>query len=143
MPDDHSGLVADGALHGFTREGLAAFDQHFHDLVDQQKLANVVTLISRRGEIANLDAYGVLDVSAAVPAPVRTDSIFRIASMTKPITGAAMMMLFEEGKWKLDDELATHIPEFAGLKVQAKDGSLVEQTTPMTMRQIMSHSAGF
>src|SRR5580698_9454248 len=143
MPDDHSGLVADATVHGFTREGLAAFDQHFHDLVDQQKLANVVTLISRRGEIANLDAYGVLDVSAAVPAPVRTDSIFRIASMTKPITGAAMMMLFEAGKWKLDDPVAKHIPEFEGLKVKTKDGAPVAQASPMTMAQLMSHSAGF
>jgi CubicO group peptidase (beta-lactamase class C family) len=143
MPDDHSGLVADATVHGFTREGLAAFNRHFHDLVDQQELANVVTLISRRGEIANLDAYGLLDVSAAVPAPVGTDSIFRIASMTKPITGAAMMMLFEEGKWKLDDLVAKHIPEFEGLKVRTKDGAPVAQASPMTMAQLMSHSAGF
>ena len=143
MPDDHSGLVAEGVVQGFTREGLAAFNQQFHDLVDQRKLANVVTLIARRGEIVNLDAYGVLDVSAPVPAPARTDSIFRIASMTKPITGAAMMMLFEEGRWKLDDPVAKHIPQFEGLKVRRKDGDPVEQASPMTMAQLMSHSAGF
>ncbi|HLY80515.1 MAG TPA: serine hydrolase domain-containing protein [Caulobacteraceae bacterium] len=143
MPDDHSGLVSDAAVQGFSRDGLAAFNRHFHDLVDQQKLANVVTLIARRGEIVNLDAYGVLDVSAAVPSPVKPDSIFRIASMTKPITGAAMMMLFEEGRWKLDDPVAKHIPEFAGLKVRRKDGEPVDQASPMTMAQLMSHSAGF
>jgi CubicO group peptidase (beta-lactamase class C family) len=143
MPDDHSGLVAEGTVQGFTREGLAAFNQQFHDLVDQRKLANVVTLIARRGEIVNLDAYGVLDVSAPVPAPARTDSIFRIASMTKPITGAAMMMLFEEGRWKLDDPVAKHIPQFEGLKVRRKDGDPVDQASPMTMAQLMSHSAGF
>src|SRR5271165_6975378 len=103
MPDDHSGLVADAAIQGFTRDGLAAFNRQFHALVDEHKLANVVTLIARHGEIVNLDSYGVLDVSAEAPAPVRADSIFRIASMTKPITGAAMMMLWEEGKWALDD----------------------------------------
>ena len=141
MPDDHAGLVSEATVQGFTKDGLAAFNRQFHDLVDQQKLANVVTLIARRGEIVNLDAYGVLDVSAPVPA--RTDSIFRIASMTKPITGAAMMMLWEEGKWKLDDPVARHIPQFAGLKVRRKDGEPVDQASPMTMAQLMSHSAGF
>src|SRR6201996_1123997 len=143
MPDDHSGLVSADARQGFSAEGLAAFNAQFHQLVDQRKLANVVTLIARHGEIVNLDAYGVLDVSAEPPAPCRTDSIFRIASMTKPITGAAMMMLWEEGKWKLDDPVAKHIPEFEGLKVKSQDGGLVEQATPMTMAQLMSHSAGF
>jgi CubicO group peptidase (beta-lactamase class C family) len=143
MPDDHSGLVSETSIQGFTKDGLAAFNQQFHALVDQRKLANVVTLIARRGEIVNLDAYGVLDVSAPVPAPARTDSIFRIASMTKPITGAAMMMLWEDGKWKLDDPVAKHIPQFEGLKVKTKDGEPVDQASPMTMAQLMSHSAGF
>jgi CubicO group peptidase (beta-lactamase class C family) len=143
MPDDHSGLVADAAIQGFSREGLAAFNRQFHALVDERKLANVVTLIARHGEIVNLDAYGVLDVSAAAPSPVRADSIFRIASMTKPITGAAMMMLWEEGKWALNDPVAKHIPQFEGLKVRRKDGDPVAQASPMTMAQLMSHSAGF
>jgi CubicO group peptidase (beta-lactamase class C family) len=143
MPDDHSGLVSADARHGFSAEGLAAFNTHFHQLVDARKLANVVTLIARRGEIVNLDAYGVLDVSAEPTAPCRTDSIFRIASMTKPITGAAMMMLWEEGKWALDDPVALHIPQFEGLKVRRRDGEPVAQASPMTMAQLMSHTAGF
>src|SRR5580658_8344310 len=143
MPDDHSGLVSDAATQGFTREGLGAFNRQFHALVDERKLANVVTLIARHGEIVNLDAYGVLDVSAATLTPARTDSIFRIASMTKPITGAAMMMLWEEGKWALDDPVAKHIPQFEGLLVRRKDAEPVPQTSPMTMAQLMSHSAGF
>jgi CubicO group peptidase (beta-lactamase class C family) len=67
----------------------------------------------------------------------------RIASMTKPITGVALMMLLEEGKWSLDDPVAKHIPEFANLQVLAADGTRVPQATPMTMRQLVSHSAGF
>src|ERR1019366_7109625 len=63
--------------------------------------------------------------------------------MTKPIVGAAMMMLWEEGKWAMDDPVAKHIPEFAGLKVKTKDGGLADQASAMTMRQLMSHSAGF
>jgi CubicO group peptidase (beta-lactamase class C family) len=127
----------------FSKEGIEAFNSEFHKLVDERKLANIVTLISRHGEIVNLDAYGVLDISVDPPVPAKTDSIFRIASMTKPITGAAMMLLWEEGKWKLDDPLAKHIPEFEGLKVKQKDGSLVAQDSPQTMAQIMSHTAGF
>jgi CubicO group peptidase (beta-lactamase class C family) len=145
MSPDDPGLAsathADAVHAGFSASGLAALNQQMHGLVDDQQLAGVVTLVARHGEIVNFDAYGVLDVSA--PTPAHKDTIFRIASMTKPITGAAMMMLWEEGKWALDDELAKHVPEFKGLKVKSKSGDLVEQASPMTMRQIMSHSAGF
>lgn len=130
-------------IQGFAKEGLAEFNTQFHALVNDGKLANVVTLISRHGEIVNCDAHGVLDISATQPVPVKTDSIFRIASMTKPITSAAMMMLWEEGKWALEDPVAKFIPEFEGLKVRQDDGELVPQASPMTMKQLMSHSAGF
>ena len=78
---------------------------------------------------------------------MQKDSIFRIYSMSKPITGVAMMMLFEEGKWQLNDPVAKYIPEFAGLKVFGIDANgnmaLKDQTHPMTMRELMSHTAGF
>ncbi|KAF2096864.1 beta-lactamase/transpeptidase-like protein [Rhizodiscina lignyota] len=130
-------------IQGITKEGLAEFNARMHAVVDEGKQANIVTLIARHGEIVNCDAYGVLDVSKTPPVPVKTDSIFRIASMTKPITAAAMMMLWEEGKWALEDPVSKFIPEFEGLKVKQDDGELVPQASPMTMRQLMSHSAGF
>ncbi len=142
-PDDQSIAPSGAASAGFSAAGLADFNRANHALVDARQLAGVTTLVARRGEIVNWDAYGVLDVSAAPAAPVEKDSIFRLASMTKPIVGAAMMILWEEGKWTLDDPVARHIPEFAGLKVKTRDGSLVDQTRPMTMAQLMSHSAGF
>jgi CubicO group peptidase (beta-lactamase class C family) len=111
-------------------------------MVNDGKLANVVTLVARHGEIVNCDAYGVLDISTTPPVPVKTDSIFRVASMTKPITAAAMMMLWEEGKWAFEDPVSKFIPEFEGLKVRLDDGELVPQALPMTMKQLMSHSAG-
>ncbi|CAN5153569.1 serine hydrolase domain-containing protein [soil metagenome] len=126
---------------GFSSAGIKALNDQFHALVDQQKLAGVVTLVARHGKVVNLDSYGKLN--SAQPAPVAKDSIFRIASMTKPTIGTAMMMLWEEGKWKFDDPVAKHIPEFANLKVKAADGSLVDQKTPMLMKQLNSHSAGF
>ena len=109
-------------------------------LVDDGKLAGVTTLVARHGKVVYRDAYGVQDLTARKP--VASDTIFRIASMTKPIVGVAMMMLWEQGKWTLDDPVARHIPEFAGLKV-ATPGGEVPQTSPMTMRQLMSHTAGF
>jgi CubicO group peptidase (beta-lactamase class C family) len=78
---------------------------------------------------------------------MQKDSIFRIYSMSKPITGVAMMMLFEEGKWQLNDPVAKYIPEFAKLKVYATEANnnviMKDQAHPMTMRELMSHTAGF
>jgi CubicO group peptidase (beta-lactamase class C family) len=125
---------------GFSSAGIQAFQQSFRGLVDQGQLAGVTTLIARHGKVVHFDAYGVKDLESK--APVTKDTIFRIASMTKPIVGVAMMMLWEEGKWSLDDPVARHIPEFAGLKVSTPNGD-VPQTKPMTMRQLMSHTAGF
>jgi len=125
---------------GFSSAGLKTFQQTMRSLVDEGKLAGVTTLVARHGKVVLFDAYGVQDLESKTP--IAKDTIFRIASMTKPIVGVAMMMLWEQGKWSLDDPVAKHIPEFAGLKVATPNGE-VPQTKPMTMRQLMSHSAGF
>lgn len=133
--------TADPRSVGLSPEGLKALNAAMHAPVDQQKLAGVVTLVARKGRIAHLDAYGKADLTTG--AAVTPTSIFRIASMTKPIAGVAMMMLWEEGKWKLDDPVAKHIPEFANLQVKTSAGGTEPQKSPMTMAQLMSHSAGF
>ena len=125
---------------GFSADGLNAFTRTMRGLVDDGRLAGVTTLVARHGRVVQFDAYGVRDLDSR--APVEKDSIFRIASMTKPIVGVAMMMLWEEGKWALDDPVSKHIPQFANLKVATQAGE-VAQTRPMTMRQLMSHTAGF
>ena len=84
-------------------------------LVDEQQVAGLVTLLERHGKVVHFTRVGKLD--AQKPDPVQKDSIFRIDSMTKPVTGVAMMMLYEEGKWRLDDPVSRYIPEFAKLKV--------------------------
>jgi CubicO group peptidase (beta-lactamase class C family) len=91
------------------------------------------------------EVAGKRDVASG--APLQKDSIFRIYSMSKPITGVAMMMLFEEGKWQLNDPVSKHIPEFANLKVakvnpQTGAVTQVAPDHPMTMRELMSHSGG-
>ncbi len=126
---------------GFSKDGLAALNAGMHGLVDSQKLAGVTTLVARHGKVVHFDAYGKRDLDSG--APMEKDTIFRIASMTKPTVGVAMMMLWEQGKWKLSDRLDQHIPEFKNLKVKARDGSLQPLKSPQTMAQIMSHTAGF
>ena len=125
---------------GFSSAGLKTFQQAMRGLVDDGKLAGVTTLVARHGKVVHFDAYGVQDLESKTP--IAKDTIFRIASMTKPIVGVAMMMLWEEGKWRLDDPVAKHIPQFTELKVKSPDGE-VAQIRPMTMRQLMSHTAGF
>jgi CubicO group peptidase (beta-lactamase class C family) len=130
---------------GMSAERLARLPEGMKSLVDQGRLAGVVTMVSRHGKVVAFDAAGKRDI--ATGAPMQKDTIFRIYSMSKPITGVAMMMLFEEGKWQLGDPVAKYIPEFANLKVYTTDASnnivLKDQTHPVTMRELMSHTGGF
>jgi CubicO group peptidase (beta-lactamase class C family) len=130
---------------GMSTERLARLGEGMKDLVNQGRLAGVVTMVSRHGKVVEFDATGKRDI--ATNAPMQKDSIFRIYSMSKPITGVAMMILFEEGKWQLNDPVSKYIPEFANLKVYSTDATnnmvLKDQAHPVTMRELMSHSGGF
>jgi CubicO group peptidase (beta-lactamase class C family) len=130
---------------GMSTERLTRLGETMKSLVDQGRLAGVVTMVARHGKVVEFEAAGKRDVAANLP--MQKDSIFRIYSMSKPITGVAMMMLFEEGKWQLNDPVAKYVPEFANLKVYGTDAAgnivLKDQTHPMTMRELMSHTAGF
>src|SRR5262249_38811721 len=125
---------------GFSTDGLKNLQKTMRALVDDGKLAGVTTLVARHGKVVYVDAHGVQDL--ATKKPVASDTIFRIASMTKPIVAVAMLRPWEQGKWTLDDPVSKHIPEFPALKVATTSGQ-VPQTKPMTMRQLMSHTAGF
>ena len=130
---------------GVSSERLRRIDAAMTRLVDEKQVAGLVTLLERHGKIVHFNAAGKLDVRK--PDPLQKDSIFRIYSMTKPITGVAMMMLYEEGKWRLDDPVTRYIPEFARLKVYAgknDDGSpkLEDAKRSMTMRELMTHTGG-
>ncbi len=130
---------------GFNSATLGQLDAGMQDLVDKKHLAGIVTLVARHGKVVQHKAYGVQ--SLETNAPMRLDTIAHIYSMTKPITGVAMMMLYEEGKWKPSDPIAKHIPQFANLQVYAgeKDGKpiLEAPSHPPTMGELMSHTAGF
>jgi CubicO group peptidase (beta-lactamase class C family) len=145
MAAPHDLPTASAESAGMSAERLARLSAGMKELVDNGRLAGVVTMVSRHGKVVEFDAAGKRDIAAN--APMQKDSIFRIYSMSKPITGVAMMMLFEEGKWQLNDPVAKYIPEFAKLKVYSTDanGNVVmkDQNHPVTMRELMSHSGGF
>jgi len=130
---------------GMSTERLARLSGGMKSLVDQGRVAGVVTVVARHGKVVEFEAAGKRDIAA--DAPMQKNTIFRIYSMSKPITGVAMMMLFEEGKWQLKDPVAKYIPEFADLKVYSSDAkgnmTLVDQAHPVTMRELMSHTGGF
>lgn len=124
-----------------TPADIAGINHKLHALVDSNEAAGIVTLIIQDGKRVDLDAYGSADT--AMHTPMRVDSIGAFASMTKPVTGVAMMMLFEQGKWSLDDPIEKFVPQLKNLKVMDETGHLVPQSRPATMRELMSHSAGF
>jgi len=131
---------------GFDASRLARLDTYMAKAVADGRVAGMITLLARHGQIVAEKTYGVK--SLATGAPMTRDTIFRLYSMSKPITGVAMMLLFEEGKWRLDDPITRFVPEFKNLKVMSgRDASgamtLEEMKRPPTMRQLMSHTAGF
>jgi CubicO group peptidase (beta-lactamase class C family) len=145
--------VADATSLGFTAEGIAALDARLAQSVADHDVAGMVAILGKGDDIALFKAYGVQSGDPLTGTPMTTDSLFRIYSMSKPITGVAMMQLYEQGKWQLDDPVSKHVPELAGLKVITwkdgkpviKDGKpvLADPASAPTMRQLMSHTAGF
>jgi CubicO group peptidase (beta-lactamase class C family) len=133
-------------LAGFSAERLKRLETGMHAVVDSKQLSGIVTMLARHGKIVQQNAYGQQDIAGAKP--MKMDTIFRIYSMTKPITGVAMMILYEEGKWRPGDPIAKYIPEFADLRVYAgtdADGKMkrVAPAHAPTMGELMSHTAGF
>ena len=113
--------------------------------INEGKLSGAVVMIAQHGETLMHEAMGYQNVEDQVP--MSTDTIFRIFSMTKPVTGTALMMLWDEGKFQLDDPVEMHLPELAGMQVfveQNDDGSWATEPTghPMTVRELMSHTGG-
>ncbi len=114
-----------------------------HD-IDQKRIAGAVTLVSRRGHVVWFRSQGMQDRENNKP--MRPDTIFRICSMTKPITSVAVMMLYEEGKFMLEDPISKYLPEFKNPKVLAKTASGQTYTLPatreITIRDLLRHTSG-
>jgi CubicO group peptidase (beta-lactamase class C family) len=135
---------ADPAKAGLDPAKLAPLRARFQEFVDQQHLSGAVVLVARRGAVGALEAVGFRDLE--VKAPMKPDTIFRIASMTKPVTAAGILMLEDEAKLSVDDPVEKHLPEFKGqMMVQSKAGgavTLVKPPRPITLKDLLTHTSG-
>jgi len=121
---------------GLSTDGLARVDQALADLIAAGELAGASLLVARHGKVAHRALLGLKDIESGEP--LARDTIFRIYSMTKPVTAVAMMLLWDEGRWSPDDPIARHLPEFA--EVRGPDGAAPAHAP--TMRELMTHTAG-
>ena len=132
------------ALEGVDRAALAEIEPALRSVVEPGYLSGAVTLVWRNGEELRFDAVGQRDIEAGLP--MTRDTLFRIASMTKPITSAAAMMLIEQGKLRLDDPIKLWAPEFAQMRVLKSPTGPIEDTYPaprdITIEDLMTHRAG-
>lgn len=150
-------LIAGGALAadlpsatpesvGMSSERLGRLDAVTHGWVDEGQIAGVVTLVARKGRVVHLDTYGLAD--AENDEPMTEETFFRLFSMTKPVTSVALLTLYEQGKFQLDDPLADYLPEFADVQVYAGvNGTggmrLEDPERAPTMTDVFRHTAGF
>jgi CubicO group peptidase (beta-lactamase class C family) len=134
---------------GLSSERLERITSAMQRSIDEGRLAGAVTLVASHGKIAYFKALGMADRDAK--RPMRTDNIFRICSMSKPITSVAVMTLYEEGRFLLSDPVSDYIPEFKNMKVldppypqdkTSAPGALVDAKRPITIRHLLTHTSG-
>jgi CubicO group peptidase (beta-lactamase class C family) len=122
---------------GFHAAGLEHIEHWMESYIDSGKSAGMLTLLCRNGEIAQLSCRGYADIASQ--RPITSDTLFRLYSMTKPITSVALMTLLEQGRCELDDAARRWIPALAGLEVYQQG----EIESDITIRQLLTHTAGF
>ena len=140
---------------GFSSERLNRIQDAVQRHIDAHDISGAVTLVARKGRVAHFAAQGQMDVEAKKP--MAKDNLFWIASMTKPITGVAILMLLEEGKIRLTDPVSKFIPELRGMKVAVMDERpaptgraattgpqfyTVPATREITIRDLLTHTSG-
>ncbi len=124
---------------GLSGARLYKIDHLTQRYIDEGKIAGSISMVARRGEIAHLQCQGKMDIEA--DKDMAEDTIFRIYSMSKPITSTALMMLYEDGYFQLDDPVSKFIPGFKDLKVYTPSG-LVDTERQMTIRDLLTHTSG-
>ncbi len=129
---------------GFHPGRLARIDRHFARYVDDGRLPGWLLTVSRNGRLVHVSRYGLRDIEAGLP--VETGTLWRIFSMTKPVTSVAAMMLYEEGAFELTDPVSAFIPSFAGMRVYAggpeSSPLTVPATEPVRIWHLLTHTAG-
>src|SRR5829696_6399463 len=142
---------------GFSSDRLQRINELVQRYIDSNQISGAVTMVSRKGRVAHFEAHGLMDIDARTP--MRKDAIFRMASMSKPVTAVAVLMLMEEGKLRLTDPVSQFIPEFKNPKVAmlkpvppgtAANGPgsrepelyTVPAEREITIRDLMTHTSG-
>ncbi|MGI1679272.1 MAG: beta-lactamase family protein [Cellvibrionaceae bacterium] len=125
---------------GMSSERLNNVTKILNDYVENGEFVGAVSMIARHGNVVHFEKFG--DLNKDAKQAVELDSIFRIYSMSKPITTIAAMMLYEEGKFQLTDPVAKYLPEFKNILVLNESGQLEKQNQPFTIQMLMSHTAG-
>jgi CubicO group peptidase (beta-lactamase class C family) len=137
---------------GVSSERLTRIHSLIDRRIESRDIAGAVTLVARNGKIVHFDAQGLMDIETNKP--MTKDTIFRIASMTKPVVGVAIMMMIEEGKVRLGDRVSRYIPEFKDLKVAVPQGPVggrgappprfytVPEEREITIRDLLTHTSG-
>jgi len=137
--------IADPASVGMSAERLARIDAAMEEYIAADRLPGSVTLVARHGKIVHLSAHGYRDIESR--SPLQTDAIFRIASQTKATVSVGIMILQEEGKLLIDDDLSRYLPEFAQTTVAVDNGDgtydIVPAKRKITLRDLLTHSSGY
>lgn len=128
------------AQEGFDAGRLDRITLSMQRYVDEGKLAGAVTMVARHGKVVYFETVGNKGVDD--PRPLAKDDLFRIYSMSKPITAAAVMQLYEQGKFQLTDPVSKFVPELKGVQVLQPDGTLAPVAAEMTMQQLLTHTTG-
>lgn len=124
---------------GLDADKLGEATALLRQLVDDEVIAGAVAAVARRGQVGYLEAVGVQDVGSGTPMSAQT--LFRIYSMTKPVTAVAAMMLLEEGRFRLEDPVSKYLPEFAGVRVGTGDAAR-PPARAITVEDLLLHTAG-
>jgi CubicO group peptidase (beta-lactamase class C family) len=144
VPKDAKAVTPENV--GLSSDRLARLTKATQDSIDQKKTGGIVVLVARHGSVVYHKAFGMADIESGKK--MQTDFLFRMYSMTKPVTSAALLMLYEEGKFQLTDPLEKYIPAFKNVKVFSKldeKGAMVleEPKRKITIHDVFRHTAGF
>ena len=131
---------SDPSQVGMSPDSLDKMNTHLHNLVDAKQLAGIQTAIIKNGKLVQFDSYGFADIENSIP--LDENSIFRIFSMTKPIVSVALMQLFEQGKFTLDDPLSKYIPAFKTMYVLEDTVKRIAKNQ-ILIKDLLRHSSGF
>lgn len=132
--------TAEAESVGMSTERLARIGAWLDEIVENGQAAGIVTLVARHGKVVHLSATGTRGLEVSDPMP--PDALFDIASMTKPLTAIAALMLYEEGRITLDDSLSDHLPEFKRPMIQQESGNITPAESQMRVRHLFTHTSG-